>query len=1109
MSNNKTYWKGLEELHNSPEFVKNRDNEFPQEMPVDVFLADEKLKESSASRRDFLKFLGFSITAATIASCEAPVIKAIPYTNKPEEITPGVANWYATTYYDGQNFGSILVKTREGRPIFIKGNKQFGINMGATNALMTASVLGLYNEARVTGPRKRGSDNDLKWADADKEIRAKLNKAAENKDKVVILTNTIISPSTQAIMSDFMKVMSGETVEPYNLDEVAAAAAIPAEETPANNQPAANAVPAGVAAEELVSEDQVATPASNVRWIQYDSISYKGMRIANEKSFGKAVIPSYDFSKAKTIVSISADFMNGWLLSNVYTAQYALNRKPENEWMSKHFQFESVMSVAGSNADVRVPIKPSQEGQVAAAIYKHLTGNNAGDVSSEILKLTETAAKELKANAGSSLVIAGSNDPNVQIIVNAINASLGNYSSIINLNNPTKLFQGDEEAASKLAAELKDTKVVIIAGTNPVYTLPNGKEFGAELKKVDLSVSFSGYADETASLCTYICPDHHYLEGWNDFQPLENSYAIAQPTIRPLYNTAAMQESLLVWAGLAPRLGKDSDTYYKVIRNNWMKYGFPMQTEYTSPDEYFNWMVHNGSGYVSLPSSENATFAADVNSAAKSATSQKGSEFEVVFYQKAGMGDGAQANNPWLQELPDPVTKVTWDNYVTMAPVDMEGKYNTYIGQEDPASVVTVTVNGKEFKLPVFPQPGQAKGTIGIALGYGRGENGEEIGKAAYQVDEYGQYISGDADGKMPIGLNVFKALKLSDDGVYVYSSVKAEVADAGEEYPLACTQVHSTVMGRTSIVKETSFSFYKTGKKEGEEGFNPRPKVFYDGEERDIKDVNLWNEHPVENVGHRWGMTIDLNTCIGCGNCLVSCQAENNVPVVGKDEVRRGREMHWLRLDRYYSSDATREDGYTAMEVPSENPEVVFMPMMCHHCNHAPCETVCPVAATTHSNEGLNQMAYNRCIGTRYCANNCPYKVRRFNWFAYPSYKKFTAVNPSQHETGRLVLNPDVVVRTRGVMEKCSLCVQSIQAGKLQAKKEGRPVNDADVNTACAEACPTNAIVFGDWNNTESAIRKSADSDRAYQALEEVGVKPNIWYKVKVRNTNEKKKEA
>lgn len=1115
MSNNKTYWKGLEELHNTPEFVKNRDNEFPAETPVDAFLADDKLRESSTSRRDFLKFLGFSITAATIASCETPVIKSIPYTNKPEEITPGVANWYASTYYDGQSYGSILVKTREGRPIFIKGNKQYGINMGATNALITASVLGLYDEARITGPRKRGSDKDLKWVNVDKDIREKLTAAAANKDKVVILTNTVISPSTNSILQDFMKVMSGETVAPYNFDSNIEAVAVPVDGAAA---PAVNAgAPAVLPAENAVvaNEDMPMvgdSAESNVRWIQYDSVSYKGIRLANQKSFGKAVIPSYDFSKAKTIVSISADFMNGWLLSNVYTAQYSLNRKPENEWMSKHFQFESIMSVSGSNADVRVPIKPSQEGQVAAALYQHISGNKVGDVSSDILKLTEAAAKELKANAGSSLVIAGSNDPNVQVVVNAINSELGNYSSTINLNNPTKLFQGDEEAASKLAAELKDAKVVLIAGTNPVYTLPNGKEFGTALKGVDLSISFSGYADETASQCSYICPDHHFLEGWNDFQPLENHYSIAQPAIRPLYDTASMQESLLVWAGLAPRLGKDSDTYYKVIRQNWITYGFPMQTQYSSPDEYFNWMVHNGSGSVVLPAAEAPAFAGDVNSAAKEATSDKGSAFEVVFYQKAGMGDGQQANNPWLQELPDPITKVTWDNYVTMAPVDMEGTYNTYIGQEDPASVVSVTINGKEFKLPVFPQPGQAKGTIGIALGYGRGEGGEEIGKAAYQVDEYGQYIAGDANGKTPIGQNIFRALKLDEgkdtEKVFNYSSVKADVSDAGEEYPLACTQVHGTVMGRTSIVKETSFAFYKTGKKEGEEGFNPRPKVFYDGKETDIKDVNLWNEHPIEHVGHRWGMTIDLNTCIGCGNCLVACQAENNVPVVGKDEVRRGREMHWLRLDRYYSSDATREDGYTAMEVPSENPEVVFMPMMCHHCNHAPCETVCPVAATTHSNEGLNQMAYNRCIGTRYCANNCPYKVRRFNWFNYPSYKKFTAINPSQHEMGRMVLNPDVVVRTRGVMEKCSLCVQQIQGGKLLAKKAGRPVMDGDMNTACSDACPTNAIIFGDWNDTKSEIRKSADSDRSYQALEEVGIKPNIWYKVKVRNIAEKKKE-
>jgi len=1109
MSNNKTYWKGLEELHNTPEFVKNRDNEFPAETPVDAFLADDKLRESSTSRRDFLKFLGFSITAATIASCETPVIKAIPYTNKPEEITPGVANWYATTYYDGQTYGSILVKTREGRPIFIKGNKQFGLNMGATNALMTASVLGLYDEARVSGPRKRGSNKDLSWANVDKDIREDLSKIASSKGEIVILTNTIISPSTQSILADFIKVMEGQTVAPYNFD-VAAGLTPMAISEEIEEAPVANAgAPAVVPVDGNAIIEEVPSK-SNVRWIQYDSVSFKGMRVANEKSFGINTIPSYDFSKAKTIVSISADFMNGWLLSNTYTAQYALNRKPENEWMSKHFQFESIMSVAGSNADVRVPIKPSQEGEVAAAIYQHVSGNKIGSVSSEILKLTEAAANELKANAGASLLIAGSNDPNVQIIVNAINNELGNYSSTIDLSNPVKMFQGDEEAAHNLASELKNAKAIIIAGTNPVYTLPNGKEFAAALKRNDLlSISFASYSDETASLCSYICPDHHFLESWNDFQPVENHYSIAQATIRPLFDTAAMQESLLVWAGLAPRLGKDSDTYYKVIRKNWMEFGFPLQSEYSTPEEYFNWMIHNGSGSVKLPAFTKPTFSGDVNGAGKAATSEKGSGFEVVFYQKAGMGDGSQANNPWLQEMPDPITKVTWDNYVTMAPVDMEGTYNTYIGQEDPASVVNVKINGVEFKMPVYPQPGQAKGTIGIALGYGRGANGEEIGKAAFQVDEYGSYISGEAGGKTTIGHNIYKALKLNKEGVFTYSTLKADVSDAGEEYPLACTQVHATVMGRTSIVKETSFKFYKTGEKEGEEGFNPRPKVFYNGKETDIKDVNLWNEHPVENVGHRWGMTIDLNTCIGCGNCLVACQAENNVPVVGKDEVRRGREMHWLRLDRYYSSDATREDGYTAMEVPSESPEVVYMPMMCHHCNHAPCETVCPVAATTHSNEGLNQMAYNRCIGTRYCANNCPYKVRRFNWFNYPSYKKFTAINPGQSDMGRLVLNPDVVVRTRGVMEKCSLCVQQIQGGKLLAKKEMRAVKDGDMNTACSDACPTNAIIFGDWNDSESQVRKSADSDRAYQALEEVGVKPNIWFKVKVRNKVESKKEA
>lgn len=1101
MSKNKTYWKGLEELHNTPEFVKNRDNEFTNELPVDAFLADDKLRESSTSRRDFLKFLGFSITAATIASCEAPVIKSIPYTNKPEEVTPGVANWYASTYYDGQSYGSILIKTREGRPIFVKGNKQFGVNQGAVNPIMLASVLGLYDQARLKGPKKRGAKDVSQWVNIDKDIKEDLTKIAGSGGQIVVLTNTIISPSTKGVLDDFMKVMSGETVAPYDFNKAFDA------------QPAAEAnaeVVAAPVAVEGEAEEAVQPVSGNVRHIQYDSVSYRGIRIANKNSFGKEVIPSYDFSKAKTIVSIAADFLNGWLLSNVYSAQYGQNRKPENEWMSKHFQFESIMSISGGASDVRVPIKPSQEGMVAAALYQHITGNKVGDVSADILKLTEAAAKSLKENAGSSLVVAGSNDPNVQTIVNGINDSLGNYGSTIDLNNTVNLYNGNEEAVEKLVEEMNNGKVkaLLMYGVNPVYTLPNGEAFAKALKNVECSISFSGIEDETASHCKYICPDHHYMEGWNDLNPTASHYSLVQPVIRPLYDTAAMQENLMVWAGLAPRLGKDSDNFYKVIQNAWKTYGFPMQSAYPTPEEYWNWMVHNGSGTITLPAAEKPSFAGNVSEAAKEATKEKGGAFEAVFYQKAGIGDGSQATNPWLQEMPDPISKVTWDNYVTMAPADMEGTYNTYIGQEDPASVVNVKINGKEYKLPVFPQPGQAKGTIGIAIGYGRGSKGENIGKAAFQVDQYGQYIAGDANGKTTIGKNIFTAVKL-ENGVYNLRALKADVSDAGETYPMACTQVHGTVMGRESVVKETTFAFYKTGKKEGEEGFNPRPKVYYDGEERDIKDVNLWNEHPVENVGHRWGMTIDLNACNGCGNCLIACQAENNVPVVGKDEVRRGREMHWLRLDRYYSSDATREDGYTAMEKPSDNPELIYMPMMCHHCNHAPCETVCPVAATTHSNEGLNQMAYNRCIGTRYCANNCPYKVRRFNWFNYPSYKKFTQVNPSQDDMERLVLNPDVVVRTRGVMEKCSLCVQQIQAGKLTAKKENRMVSDNDINTACADVCPAGAITFGDWNNPESEIRKSADSDRAYQVLEEVGVKPNIWYKVKVRNKVESKKEA
>lgn len=1096
MSTNKQYWKGIEELENTPEFLKNRDNEFAEELPIDAFLGDEKLKESSTSRRDFLKFLGFSVTAATLAACEAPVIKSIPYVTKPEDVTPGEATWYASTYYDGNDFANVLVKTREGRPIFIKANRKHGITPGATNSRVTASVLSLYDSARLTGPMMDGKASD--WSTVDAEISAKLKSIAAAGGEVRILTGTVISPSTQSIIADLISTLNGGKASSSTM----AALANTADST------AATAVVAAPAEGE-------ATASGNVRHIQYDAISYSAIREANKASFNLAVIPDYDFSKAKTIVSISADFLANWLLHNEYVSQYAQNRRPENDWMSRHFQFESILSVTGSNADVRVPIKPSQEGMVAAALYQHITGTKLVEVSAELLESTKAAADELLKNAGASLVVAGSNDTNVQTIVNAINEKLGNYATVINLNNPVNAFAANDLQVEELVKEVTSGKIkaILIDGqVNPVYSHKDGKAFGEALSKMDLSVSFALVADETASKCKFICPDHHYLESWNDLNPKANHYAIAQPAIRPLHETRNMQESMLVFAGLANRGSKDSDTYYNVIRKNWEIYGFPTQTEIATFEDYWNWNVHNGSGNMAHKPASQVAFAGDLNKAAAEIKKISGGEFEVVFYQNAGMGNGAHAANPWLQELPDPITKVTWDNYITMSPSDMEGKYNTKIGQEWPADVATVKVEGLgEITLPVYPQPGQARGTVGIALGYGRGANGENIGKAAFQYGPYGEELI-QADGNpVTVGKNVYPFVALTG-GTYSYRAYNVSISATGEKYPIACTQTHQTVMGRDSVVKETTFNIFKSGDKNL---YNKPKTIAYheNGKQVDkpVGELGLWNEHPVEHIGHRWGMSIDLNTCIGCGNCIVACNAENNVPVVGKDEVRRGREMHWMRLDRYYSSDMTKakakEEGvgaismYGQMEDPSDNPEVVFMPMMCHHCNHAPCETVCPVAATTHSNEGLNQMAYNRCIGTRYCANNCPYKVRRFNWFNYPSYKKFTGFNPAQSDMGRLVLNPDVVVRTRGVMEKCSMCVQRIQAGKLDAKKEGRKLVDGDAVTACAEACPTHAITFGDWNDTESQIRKVSEADRSYQALEEVGVKPNIWYQVKVRN--------
>lgn len=1064
------YWKGLDELRETPEFLKSKEQEFPTHQSVDEFLGDEQLGETSTGRRDFLKFLGFSVAAATVAACESPVTKAIPYVNKPEDVTPGMPTWYASTYYDGNAYASILVKTREGRPIFIKGNKDYGLSKGVVNAQIIASVLGLYEAARLKDATIDGEAKGLSVVDG------KIKEALKSANKVTLVSNTIISPSMYGALAEFSGALGEGKFE----------------------------------------------------HIQYDAVSYAGMRAANKESFGLTVapegmdvpadpnaagiIPDYDFSKAKTIVSIGADFLNSWLLPTQFSHQFGETRNPDGEWMSKFFMFESVMSITGSNADYRGMIKPSEQASVLAYMLKAFGVST--DVSTELnekaRKVADLAIAALRESKEASLVVSGSNNKAIQMLTNKLNEKLGAYTTTINVNNPINLFMSEDAKMDKFVKDVinkKASDVVIFLDTNPVYTLPNGAEFGDKLSAVKTTIALSQFADETASRCKFVVPQLHALEAWMDYNPTRVHYAVAQPAIRPLAaNTTSPIESFLVWADKAYRGGKDSRVAYDTIKNNWVTYGFPEQTTYTDPETYWNMTVHNSTDIVPAPAPTAPAFIGSITGL--KAQLPKASGVEIVMYQKAAIGTGLQANNPWLQEMPDPMTKVTWDNYITMNPVEMEGKYATSYDQENGLSLATVTVGAKKVTLPVYPLPGQALGTIGIALGYGRGANGEAIGKGAFQTKEYGGHELDENGNPKPIGANAFQFTSVQN-GTYAYEA-SGSISGAEGTYLIASTQIHNTVMARHSIVRETTLDIYKSQDKEAYNPAHMLQKLDEHGHHvaAPVSEFDLWDEHPVENIGHRWVMTIDLNACFGCGACLIACQVENNVPVVGKDEVRRGREMHWLRLDRYFASDVeetvgTRNDkfDYHAAEVASENPKVVHMPMMCQHCNHAPCETVCPVAATTHSNEGLNQMTYNRCIGTRYCANNCPYKVRRFNWFNYPSYKKFAEVNPAQDDLGRMVLNPDVTVRTRGVMEKCSMCVQQIQAGKLTAKTEGRPVMDGDVSSACGDACPAGAIVFGDWNDLKSKVRESSQDKRSYQVLEEIGVKPNVWYKVKVRN--------
>lgn len=1047
----KKYWGSLEERNQDPEFIKESKKEFVN----DPFLQEVE-ENTTTNRRSFLKVLGFSVGAtAALASCQTPVKYILPYVKQPDQTRGSITDLYATTFFDGLDFCNVLVKSRDGRPIKVEGNPSSLITPKGTSGHAQASIMGVYDSNRLRNPTKGKTKMD--WKSVDAEISQALK---DNAGKGIrILSTTILSPATRELINRF--------TEKYE----------------------------------------------NVKLVEYDSISSSAILDANKKSFGKRCIPSYRFDKASMIVGFNADFLGTWLSSTEFSAQWALNRKFDGDKpkVSRHVQFETNLTNTGSSADTRIPIKPSQEGAMILKLHNliaTLTGGEAlpGDGMEAPGNYVSAVANELVQNKGRALVVSGSNDVNVQLIVNSINQMLDSYGNTIDIAGHCNLRKGNDAEVQGLLQELNSSQVgaIIVVNANPAYTHPDSKAWADAIKKAPLSIAFTCNENETSVACQYQLAQNHYLESWDIMEPYSGYLTAQQPLITPLFDTRQFADCLMKWTGV-------EGTYREFIKEtsemgeekwkNFLSEGVvgstikfekvetkekeePKADAHAKDDhkteeaktEEKTPTITNIAIVPMRPVKGGGEFAKEGLSAAASAvnskyTGNKG-KIDLVLYSSVGMTDGAMAEIPWLQEFPDPMSRSCWDNFVA---IPMKMAEEKGIKTND---VVKVSAGKTTVELPAFVMPGQHRESVAIALGYGRtvvGPAGKDVGK------------------------NLFPAVNFDEGYQYYVGGVSVE--KTGATHQLARVQTHGTTMGR-DVIRETTV-----------EGYDNYIKEYQT--EREHLLTHLVSLYPERRpTGHRWGMAIDLNACTGCGSCLIACQAENNIPVVGRDEVRRGREMHWIRIDRYFS-DSTPDKKKDWEESPAEYPDVTFQPMMCQHCGDAPCENVCPVLATVHSSEGMNQQAYNRCFGTRYCANNCPYKVRRFNWFDYTNKDRF-AYNPVEG-LERFVLNPDVTIRARGVMEKCSFCAQRLQAGKLEAKKAGRKLNDSDVQVACASACPSGAIYFGDIMDLEHKVahlfpRQSPikledrpGNKRAFHVIEELKTKPSVSYLVKVRNRKEK----
>jgi Fe-S-cluster-containing dehydrogenase component/anaerobic selenocysteine-containing dehydrogenase len=1009
------YWAKPMDLE--AEGRENAMQEFAQPSDADAIALEAA---DPPSRREFLKLLGAGAAFAAAGCARKPVEKILPYVHAPEELVPGVPVYYASTCGECPAGCGVLVKTREGRPIKLEGNKAHPLNKGALCPRGQASLLNLYDPDRLQGPllsgRGKGSSKPATWQAVDQKVMQALGEA-RGRGKVVLLSGTVTSPTTMALVKQFLASYPG-------------------------------------------SEHVV-----------YDAVSQDALLKAQELMYGARAVPRYRLDKADLLVTLGADPLGTMISPVEYARDFYGRRRPELGPMMRVIAIEPISSLTGTNADERLRVRPDHLYPVAMAIVHELLvakprgaaapgGATAAVGTFEAATVERRAglpfgtiarlADELWAARGKSLVMAGSQAAPaeqavpLQMAAGLLNSILGNEGVTVDGSHPSRQAAGSEEEVLQLVERMRagEISALLVHGVNPAYTLPPAVGFAEALARVPFTLSFADRVDETAVLVDVVAPDAHYLESWNDYEPRAGVRSLGQPAIAPLYDVRQFQDSLIVWGGGAP--AGTSGSWHAYLRDRWRNDIYPTANAAAGFDLWWEGVLREGV-QVAQGADGNGSARSFRGEAMSSLPALKqGSDAEglqLALYTPITVYDGRFANNAWLQELPDPMSKCTWDNYVAIAP--SRAKALGVWEYEMKADVVTVDVGHAKFDLPVHVAPGLHPDVVGIAIGYGRtaaGRVGNGVGQNAYRLAE-------------------------ATAGRIGMAGIPVRLTKTGRTAPLAVVQMHHTTDHRPIVYDATYAEFQR----------DPRAGI-----EEPTHLPSMWTPH--EYTGYKWGMAVDLTTCIGCSACMVACMVENNVPVVGKSIVLRGREMHWIRIDRYYSGNA-------------DNPDFAYQPMLCQQCENAPCETVCPVLATVHSSEGLNIQVYNRCVGTRYCSNNCPYKVRRFNWFEYSNIKE---------KSLRLALNPDVTVRSRGVMEKCTFCIQRIRDGKEHAKAMGTRVQDGDIVVACQQTCPTDAIIFGDLNDPKSRIAQFAANGRGYHVLAELNTRPRITYQTKIRNREE-----